>query len=442
MRKKKQRKNKWKIDPYSIYERFGTPSRSFDGFRHIFSGVGGGPNFGYFEQEVYQNRHSGEDLNQRETFRTRWANPPEGYWRGTKKSGWRPIRRRDSRYYKPKNQNEEDLRDEHRRYTTFIHRLTPKARIALVKRFGIPPSTYLEYLQQLEDRAARVPNVWIDDAGYDLMGAGKSLNLPPVKRLSVEEMETWFKNGSVPLSYRRIPDTDFKFMREYPPAPSMETPEQLAWRMRRRLLNDEEDETWRTWIPTDENPTPYFEPPVAVAAPFNPPKLENCATTAGILGDDGNFFGRRCSACDGKTGSLSLDEIPEGQGYCFTQECVNRDFLEKSLKVSPKHPYRSGKDLDIKDLTSMDEDACGGIFNREEDCSAQLPENDRRLGRRCSACEGYLGVPLLPYGDQTESRIYHIPEGEGYCLGQNCVNRSDLKIWVPPNAVRTNGARE
>ena len=121
---------------------------------------------------------------------------------------------------------------------------------------------------------------------------------------------------------------------------------------------------------------------------------------------------------------------------------MNRDFLEKSLKVSPKHPYRSGKDLDIKDLTSMDEHACGGIFNREEDCSAQLPENDRRLGRRCSACEGYLGVPLLPYGDQPESRIYHIPEGEGYCLGQNCVNRSDLKIWVPPNAVRTNGARE
>ena len=88
-------------------------------------------------------------------------------------------------------------------------------------------------------------------------------------------------------------------MREYPPEPSMETPEQLSWRMRRRLTNNEEDEIWRTWSPTDENQTPYLEAPVAVV-PIDPPKLENCATAAGILGDDGNFFGRRCSACDGK----------------------------------------------------------------------------------------------------------------------------------------------
>jgi len=145
-------KNKWKIDPYSIYERFGMPSKSFEEFRHIFSGGGGGPVFGKEEEETY-NRRNPQDVGRgsywekEKIFKTAWANPPGGYWRGIPSSGWRPIRRRDDLYDNPSKPPPHFKGN----YSDFLHRLSPDAKGALIERFGIPSSTYLEYEAQAKD---------------------------------------------------------------------------------------------------------------------------------------------------------------------------------------------------------------------------------------------------------------------------------------------------
>ena len=49
-------------------------------------------------------------------------------------------------------------------------------------------------------------------------------------------------------------------------------------------------------------------------------------------------LGFKCSKCDGSAGTISLDTIPPGKGYCSVNNCYDIDELKKALWQNKKNP--------------------------------------------------------------------------------------------------------